>query len=406
MAAAALRDRRIRIRGVGIALATAVFVVSWMLLDKDFAAHGRISDVPVYQAYGLDVRLGQVPYRDFPLEYPPASLPVFIAPTYVGEPTDPVDYGTWFARLMGLCGLACLGLVILARARPAAIAFVAVSPLLVGYLMKTRFDLWPMVFVTAAVAALLRDRHRLGWLALGWAFAAKLFAVVLIPIAVLWTLRRRGRDELARGIALWLAAVAAVFVPFGILAPHGLWESIWGQYDRPLQIESLPATILTTFGHPNLTLALNSVSIAGHGGVRLATAIVQLAMLAAVWIGFARGPIDESRFVRYSAAAVCAFVAFGKVLSPQYLIWLVPLVPLVRGRRGVVASVLLAAATLETQFWFRSHEYGQYEAHFGYAWLILVRDLMLVALLAILALPRPRLLASPGAPGTPRRSRG
>ena len=58
--------------------------------------------------------------------------------------------------------------------------------------------------------------------------------------------------------------------------------------------------------------------------------------------------------MRWSAAAVVAFVALGKVLSPQFLIWLAPLVPLVAGRRGLRASVLLVVALVLTQLWFPS----------------------------------------------------
>jgi hypothetical protein len=383
-AGAGLRGRR----ALWAAIAAALFLGAWVCLDHGWYAHGRIVDTPIYQGYGLQMRNGLLPYRDFSVEYPPGALPVFVAPTYFGQPTVPSDYQRWFARLMAACGLACLAFVLLSRPSRSAIIFVALSPLLVGQVMLSRFDLWPAAFVAAAVAAFLHDRHRLGWLALALAFVAKLYAVVLIPLAILWTLRRRGRDELVKGIAIWLVAVAAVFAPFAIVAPHGLWDGIWGQLSRPIQIESLVASLLTTFGSPRDAVSHNSVGIVGYGWLAALTTTVELACLVALWIGFARGPADGDRFVRYAAGCVAAFVAFGKVLSPQYLIWLVPLVPLVRGRRGLVASGLLALAMLVTQFWFTSARYAEYIGGYRYAPLVLSRNLLLVAILVVVAWPR------------------
>ena len=53
-----------------------------------------------------------------------------------------------------------------------------------------------------------------------------------------------------------------------------------------------------------------------------------------------------------SITTVVAFVAFGKVLSPQFLVWLLPLVPLVAGRRGAAAAALLVLACALTRLWF------------------------------------------------------
>src|SRR5262249_54409748 len=160
--------------------------------------HGRIVDTPYYQSYGLSMRNGEVPYRDFEVDYPPGALPVFLAPTYVGEPTWIVDYQRWFARLMAVCGLLVLAFVLLARPPTHGVVLVAVSPLLAGALILGRFDLWPAALVAAAVAAFVAGRDRLGWLALALAITAKVYAIVLVPLAIVWTLRRRGRGELGR----------------------------------------------------------------------------------------------------------------------------------------------------------------------------------------------------------------
>ena len=384
-AEALLHDRR----AAWVALAVLVYLGSWIFLDHWFYARGRIVDTPYYQTYGLDMRNGQVPYRDFDVEYPPGALPAFLLPTYFGMPTWIVDYERWFARLMAVCGVAMLVFVALSRPPRRGLVLVALSPLLLGAIVLSRYDLWPAALVAGAIAALLGDRHRLGWLALALAFTAKLYPAVLLPVVVVWTARRRGRRELGQCLALCAIVVAAVFVPFAVLAPRGLWESFWGQISRPLQVESLAASFLTTFGNPADTISHRSVGIVGHGTVGTLTTLLEFLALVALWVSFARGPAERERFLRYTAACVCAFIAFGKVLSPQYLIWLVPLIALVRGTRGLVAFLLLVPAMVVTQFWLTETRYGEYVEHARYRWaeLVLMRNLLLVALLAVLVLP-------------------
>jgi hypothetical protein len=80
---------------------------------------------------------------------------------------------------------------------------------------------------------------------------------------------------------------------------------------------------------------------------------------------------------------VTAFVALGKVLSPQFLIWLVPVVVLARRWS---ANAMLAAALVLTQLWFPFRYWDLVrELDPRVSWLVLARDLVLVALVATLA---------------------
>ena len=78
------------------------------------------------------------------------------------------------------------------------------------------------------------------------------------------------------------------------------------------------------------------------------------------------------------------FAAFGKVLSPQFLIWLVPVVALVGGRVGVAAAAFLGAALVTTHLWFPTRYWDLVDLE-PVGWLALVRNVLLVTLAVVLA---------------------
>src|SRR3954451_9198578 len=358
--------------------ACGLFLLCWGLVHLDFWSAHEIVDWPTYERYAdLILHHGLVPYRDFAVEYPPGAIAAFLVPAFFG------DYAGAFAWQMAVCGVALVAVVTAIRVE--AGFYVAFAPVLAGSLILSRFDLWPALLTVSALAALLGGRHRLGWGLLGAAFAAKLWPFVLVPLALAWSYRAGRLCAALVGLAVGLA----LFLPFAFVAPSGLWHSISGQGSRPLQIESLGASLFTVFGHPRVITTHGSQNVAGHGAVAAMFALVQVAALVALWVSFARRPVTSARLLRYSAACVCAFVVFGKVLSPQFLLWLIPLVPLVRGRRGLAATALLTLALLLTQLWFpyrywdlalRQDELASY--------LVLARDLVLIALVAVLVIPR------------------
>ena len=358
-------------------VAAALFVACWALVHVWFWAHRDLVDWPTYQTYGAAiVHHGQVPYRDFAVEYPPGALPMFILPVLFGT------YATTFAWLMAVCG-AALVIMLSTLSRPAAY-YTALAPVLVGSLILSRYDLWPALLVACALVLLLCDRDTVGWAFLGAAVAAKLWPLAIVPVALAWSWRR-GRAWSALAGA---AVVALVFVPFFAVAPQGMWHSLAGQASRPLQVESLGAALVILFGHPQIVSTHGSQNIAGHGAAGAALASVEAAALIALWVAFVRGEMNRDRLLRYTAACAAAFVAFDKVLSPQYLLWLVPLVPLVRGRRGLAATAVLTLACVLTQVWF-PERYFAYALSFHLAWVVLLRDVVLVALVAVLAAPVP-----------------
>ena len=377
-----------------------------------------VADTGLYSLYGTRMAHGLIPYRDFFIEFPPGALPALVIPALPGS-----NYVVWFKIFEALCGagtIVCLA-AILTRLRVSdrnayvALGVAAVAPALLGPITLSSFDYWPALLITAAVAALVADRQKTGFALLGVATAAKLFPAGLLAVALLYAIRRRGRSSIRPALLSYVVATVVVFAPFAILGPGGLRFSLRTQITRGLQLESLGASILAAAHHlgayeahytPNLPYAQFSGGVAS--AVATASTIVMLAAIVLVAWLYWRTDGETIDFVTAAAATVVAVVAFAKVLSPQYLLWIVALVAAASVRQKAVIPLLLGSLGL-TQIWVPDR-FRELQDLDWVTWVLLARNLLLVALFAVLAAglrvrdpsaaqPAGRTLRRPAGPG-------
>jgi hypothetical protein len=121
----------------------------------------------------------------------------------------------------------------------------------------------------------------------------------------------------------------------------------------------------------------------------LFAAALVLALVAVVALAGRGG--DVRHLVLTGFAALLAFVALGKVLSPQYVIWLAPFAALawVWGQRAVAA--LTAAAIVLTHVEFPSRYFDLINVRTDVVLVVAARNALLIVALGLLvaALTRP-----------------
>ena len=385
------------------AAATALFVLACLVMRGGLLRAERFGDVGLYSLDAHRMLDGHVPYRDFFFEYPPGALPVIIAPALVSV----AHFTFLFKALMTVLGAATVlvasrvaaAVGLPPRRGAAALAAMAVAPFLLGPLFIDEYDLWPTLLTVAAVLALLRGRDGLGAGLLGFGAATKVFPAAVLPLALVWIYRRAGRRVALRALGVAAVVAAATYVVFVVIAPGGVWYSLHVQLRRGLQKESLGSSVLFALDKLGLYHAridegnAHWTELTGPAGDTLAllTSLCQVAVAFAVAAIVARRRPEPRTLLYGASVALVGFVAFGKVFSPQYLIWLVPFVALAG---GPLAGVLLGSALVLTQLWFL-RIVTPFDLDAG-IWLVVLRDVLVVGVFVVMLVRLKRLdLAGP-----------
>ena len=362
------------------AAGTSLFGLSLLLLWRG----GGDGDTAELRRYGDAVLAGQVPYRDFRLEYPPGAVPFFTAPSLGSEHA----YLTIF-RLLAIAGV-LLGLLLLAlllerlgaspRWSYGALVFAALAPALLGAFTLRRFDMWPAALCVGVLLLLLMDRPLWAFAFLAVAALVKTYPAALLPVALL-AVERRLR---ARAFAVFCGVGLAVLLPFFALGHVGLYNSYSGQWNRHLQLETIGSSVLLALHHAGrVAFDAGSWSVFGSAADAVAKlqTLAQALAIAAAAVVFARSRRTGWDLVAAAAATIAAVAVLGKVLSPQFLLWLAPLALLAR---SIIAPVLFAAAMLITNLLFPDRYAGLIARHGAEVALLVARNVLLAA--AVVAL--------------------
>ncbi len=358
------------------------FLLTCPLLLRGGSSDG---DIPVFRHYGDLIAAGQVPYRDFKPEYPPGALPIFALPSLL---TSDRHYLAVFRLLAAAGVILCLGLLALllarlgmsAQTRYAALVFSGLAPLMLGAFVLRRFDMWPTAICLGVLLLLVSDRPVAAFALLGLGAVVKVYPLILLPLALLAV----DRSVRVRAVGAFCAVGVVLMGPFALLGHAGLYNSLMQQANRHLHLDTVGSSILLALHRP-VRLAFDgggwSVFGPGAGAAASAHTLAQVAGIAGAAVLFARSERGRWDLMAAAATTLAAGAFLGKVLSPQFLLWVAPAIVLARAALPVA---LFTAAMLATNVLFPDRYEGLLARHDGEIWLLVARNALLVATLAAL----------------------
>lgn len=335
-----LGEYRLSTRSLWV-LALIVFAVtriSNLPLSLDF----RIDEV-LYYEWALVIREGSFPVGDDQYQYPPGAGLLFL-----GIELFPGTFHRVFMLSVVLTDAAIFALLLFRVARHGDSwrgpwAWIACGAL-AGNLLYERFDVFTALL--AVIALLVLSRPVASGSLMGIGAMLKVW-----PIFALFAVKR---DQLPKALIGVFAGVFGVMVIAWLTADDAL-SFMSGQTNRGLQIEASLAAPLLIAGQLGL-LPADSVDRFGSteldapyaGGIAWLGIAVAVVLLLVLVVQRLRGKLEMIPGTDVALTALLVFVAFNRVNSPQFFIWVgaVAAVALLDRRSRMAIPIVLAFASM------------------------------------------------------------
>ncbi len=285
--------------------------------------------------------LGSTPLPAFatlPKEYGPLAIVVFSLPLLGSAGLYPWLFAAeMIAVVLGVA-------LLLHRIAPVGAGRVWLLNVMLGSAATAaaRFDVVPAACTLLALVALTRGHHSWAYAALAAGTLLKIYPALLLPLFLIESWRMRGTIPLwRRGPGLYAAAVVMVEGVAWLLNPASALRPATFMRGRCVQVGSLPASLsalgaLVSREPISFLYSYNSICQVSSGLGVLSAICIGMAMvgIAAVIVLYWRGAIS----LGLAALLLLALALLGsEVFSPQYLLWISPLVAWEFGLRDLRA---------------------------------------------------------------------
>jgi hypothetical protein len=271
----------------------------------------------------------------------------------------------------------------------AAIAFAVYLVIGSWATAEGRFDLVTAALTLGAVILAAKARWKWAFALLALGTLLKFYPVVLIPpLLIAQQMQESGKWNFWRrwsGLGVFVAVCAGVMAFSLVLNVADTLNPFRYFFARPIQVESFPATLVwlgSLAGYPlqyEFTFqSLNVVSALSSKISVLSTVCLAAGLVYTFWLQW-RGKIDI--FMSSLLTLLIVMVA-GKVLSPQYLIWVAPFIAYV-GKANWKWLVSWGSVAILTTIIF-PFVYVDLPHIIKYYPLVLVRDLLMLAIVLAL----------------------
>ncbi|MEX2973271.1 glycosyltransferase 87 family protein [Streptomyces sp. C184] len=301
----------------------------------------------IYQGWFDVLKTGTFPLADVTWQYPPAAALAILSPGLLPF----LDYAPAFYTLILLTDAVVLALFLRAGRRPGhrpAGAWVWIAGVaLLGPTAYARYDLMVTAVAVAALFAAVR-RPRVAGALIAFGALLKVWPALLLTGAA-------GRGRRARALWWSAAGTAAGLTLFFVAAAPGALAFLTFQRDRGTEVESLGALAFhfaRQFGwQGQVLLNYGSLEFLGPGVPVAGTVALTLSLAAVGWLFLWRVRARELGPATLCEAAFTATLLFtttSRVISPQYMLWLVGLAAVcvtVRACRQTLPAVLVLLAT-------------------------------------------------------------